>query len=178
MTYNKSSPILCDNGLSGWYRFGGEAGNQMPESCVEKRRCGTHASGWLNGSHPSVADETVRRKVCFHWGNRCCQWSTEISVRNCGGFFVYKLHRPPACSLRYCGNGVQQAPGTCTGVQRFYCIHLYEVSCWKTSISAIPLRGVVHTLVVVAEALVVVSVVVHLNGDVNLPQCENSTCNT
>ena len=106
MTYNESRPLICDSGLSGWYRFGGLAGNQMPESCVDKLRCGTHAPGWLNGSHPSVGEGAVRRKVCFHWSNRCCRWSTYISVRNCGGFFVYKLQRPPACTLRYCGNGL------------------------------------------------------------------------
>ena len=111
MTYNRSNPLICDGGLSGWYRFSGQAGNQMPESCVPMRRCGTHAPGWLNGSHPSVADGIVRRKVCFHWSNRCCLWSTYINVRNCGGFYVYKLNRPPACHLRYCGNGVPPAPG-------------------------------------------------------------------
>ncbi|KAL9987885.1 hypothetical protein ACROYT_G002263 [Oculina patagonica] len=105
-TYNKPSPYICDSSLSGWYRFGGEAGSQMPESCVKERHCGTHAPGWLNGSHPAVADGTVIRKVCFHWSKRCCRWSTTIEVRNCDGFYVYKLHRPPACTLRYCGNGL------------------------------------------------------------------------
>ena len=120
MSYNKRSPLVCDRGLSGWYRFGGKAGNQMPESCVPKLRCGTHAPGWLNGSHPSVAVGAVRRKVCFHWGNGCCQWSTYIEVRNCSGFYVYKLHRPPACTLRYCGNGAGSSPGRYT--------HSYQVN--------------------------------------------------
>ena len=110
-TFNKSSPLICDSGLSGWYRFSGKAGNQMPESCVNERHCGTHAPGWLSESHPTVADGAVKRKVCFHWTNNCCRWSTDIEVRNCGGFFVYKLHRPPACTLRYCGNGLPPIPG-------------------------------------------------------------------
>ena len=110
-TYNKPNNYICDSGLSGWYRFGGEAGNQMPESCVKERHCGTHAPGWLNGSHPTMADGAVKRKVCFHWSNNCCRWSTIIDVRNCGGFYVYKLSRPPACTLRYCGNGLPPAPG-------------------------------------------------------------------
>ncbi|KAL9987886.1 hypothetical protein ACROYT_G002264 [Oculina patagonica] len=109
-TYNKPSPYICDSSLSGWYRFGGEAGSQMPESCVKKRHCGTHAPGWLDGSHPTMADGAVKRKVCFHWSDNCCRWSTMIDVRNCGGFYVYKLHRPPACTLRYCGNGLPPAP--------------------------------------------------------------------
>lgn len=96
---------LCDKKLSkGWYRFTGEAGNQMPDFCVAKLRCGAHAPGWLNSSHPSVAAGIINTRVCFHWGSNCCYWSTEIRVRNCGTFFVYELHPTRYCSLRYCGN--------------------------------------------------------------------------
>lgn len=123
MTYNKSSRFICDRGLSGWYRFGGEAGNQIPESCVPTRHCGTHAPGWLSGKHPSVADGVVQRKICFHWSSGCCTWSTYISIRNCGGFFVYKLHRPPACTLRYCGNGLGR---NLCGFLRLRVINIYS----------------------------------------------------
>lgn len=96
--------VTCDDGLAhGWYRFRGAAGTQMPTYCVGKYHCGTHAPGWLRGAHPSVADGIIRALVCFHWGSQCCSWSTIIRVRNCGGFYVYELRRPPACHLRYCG---------------------------------------------------------------------------
>lgn len=102
---SKYRRAICDKSLSNdWYRFTGEAGDKMPDTCVAKLRCGTHAPGWLNTSHPSVADGIVNASVCFHWGSNCCFWATEIKVRNCDGFFVYKLHRVPYCSLRYCGN--------------------------------------------------------------------------
>ena len=114
MGYFEGISSLCDSGLSGWYRFSGGAGDQMPESCVPKLRCGTHVPGWLNGSHPSVAAGVVQRQVCFTRNSHCCDWSTYISVRNCGGFFVYKLHPPPACSLRYCGNGGPSTQGADT----------------------------------------------------------------
>ena len=98
----------CDRSLSrGWYRFQGLAGKQMPDACVPKQRCGTHAPGWLRGGHPTVTEGAVKRKVCFHWSSGCCQLSTNIRVRNCGAFFVYKLSPPPACSLRYCGDREQ-----------------------------------------------------------------------
>ena len=97
---------LCDDSLSGWYRFGGGAGNQMPKSCVAMYHCGTAMPGWLNGSHPAVADGAVQRTVCFNAANNCCYHSTNITVRNCGGFYVYRLKQPPTCHLRYCGNGV------------------------------------------------------------------------
>ncbi|KAL9987825.1 hypothetical protein ACROYT_G002193 [Oculina patagonica] len=95
----------CDSHLSGWYRFRGAAGDQMPTSCVGKNRCSSHAPGWLNGAHPSVADGAVYATVCFHWSSGCCTWSTSIRVRNCSGFYVYELGPTPACWLRYCGNG-------------------------------------------------------------------------
>jgi len=96
----------CDNYLPfGWYRFRGAAGTQMPTSCVGKNRCSSHAPGWLNRSHPSAADGIVNARICFHWYSSCCYWSTNIRVRNCSGFYVYELRPPPACWLRYCGNG-------------------------------------------------------------------------
>lgn len=95
----------CDKDVitAKWYRFVGDAGNQMPTSCVNKLHCGTHAPGWLDGQHPSVGDGVVRRKVCFNWMNKCCYWNKQIEVRNCGKFYVYKLDKPPVCRLRYCG---------------------------------------------------------------------------
>ena len=99
----------CDESLQlGWYRFRGDAGKQMPTSCVDVLHCDAHAPGWLNStSHPTVAQGAVRAKVCFHWGHNCCRWSTYIKVRNCSGFYVYELSKPPECRLRYCGNGTQ-----------------------------------------------------------------------
>lgn len=103
---NYYGSIGCDNYLSyGWYRFRGAAGTQMPTTCVGRYRCGTHAPGWLNGTHPSVADGIVYATVCFHWSRSCCIWSKSIRVRNCGGFYVYELGPTPFCHLRYCGNG-------------------------------------------------------------------------
>ena len=106
------SPLSDNTLVSGWYRFGGEAGNQMTESCVNTGHCGTDEPGWLNGSHLSVPDGVVKRKVCFYWPENCCRRSIYIHVRNCAGFYVYKL-RPLASeyNLRYCGNGLPPAPG-------------------------------------------------------------------
>ena len=104
---------FCDNRLSGWYRFLGEAGSKMSNSCVTGRLCGADRPGWLVGDHPSVSEGVARRRVCFASSisggspaTSCCLWSTYVMVRNCGTFFVYKLHRPPACNLRYCGDGI------------------------------------------------------------------------
>ncbi|CAH3115354.1 unnamed protein product, partial [Porites lobata] len=110
--YSSSFSEKCDSSLDGWYRFGGSAGDHMADSCIPRSHCGTDMPGWLNGSHPTVADGAVNRSVCFSAAcplpDRCCYNSANITVRNCGGFFVYKLKRPPSCKnkARYCGNGL------------------------------------------------------------------------
>ncbi|XP_078382572.1 uncharacterized protein LOC144665240 isoform X2 [Oculina patagonica] len=102
---NYNTSVTCDNYLvPGWFRFQGAAGTRMPTSCPPTWRCNTHATGWLNGGHPTVADGKVTRQVCFHWDSNCCLWSDNIQVRDCGSFYVYYLSPPSAgCSLRYCG---------------------------------------------------------------------------
>ena len=90
-----------------WYRFSGDAGNQIATSCPSQEHCGTHAPGWMQGAHPTVAEGQVTRKVCYNWLKSCCHWSNHIKVRNCGRFYVYQLTKTPLCWLRYCGNAGQ-----------------------------------------------------------------------
>ncbi|CAH3182494.1 unnamed protein product [Porites lobata] len=103
ITYSGSTGH-CDSGIGpGWFRFSGSAGTRMPTSCPPYNRCGTGATGWLNGGHPTVADGQVSRQVCFHWPSSCCHWSRNIKVRNCGSYYVYHLNGSPVCNGRYCG---------------------------------------------------------------------------
>lgn len=100
-------PLQCDNHLEpGWFRFRGAAGTKMASTYVPIERCSTDAPGWLNGTHPAVAEGEVTRQVCFHWSKDCCHWTTYIHVKNCGDFFVYftnGTYRAHPCHLRYCG---------------------------------------------------------------------------
>lgn len=95
----------CDNNLAeGWYRISGSAGAQMPNACPGPGRCNTQYPGWLFGSHPHKDDGCVERMVCFgDYVSGCCELRRKILVRNCGGFYVYKLGPTPGCNLRYCG---------------------------------------------------------------------------
>ena len=96
----------CDYSLQpGWYRFQGDAGNTMANECPSPLRCGTIAPGWLKGGLPTIKDGIVSRKVCFHQNRNCCYNSAMVQVRNCKGFYVYKLPSAPSCQLRYCGSG-------------------------------------------------------------------------
>ena len=100
--HNKS-----DRGLvTGWYRFEGAAGDRMTDKCVLRYRCGTWRPGWLNGSHPTVAEGVVTREICYTSFRDCCWRSNIIKVKNCSSYYVYELERPPYYwkPLRYCGN--------------------------------------------------------------------------
>ena len=114
ITYNRSISYPCDANLNGWFRFTGEAGTQMAESCVNMYHCGTESPGWLNGIHPDLNDGAVKRQVCFSSFDNCCHHSNEITVQHCGGFYVYKLEQQSYCNLRYCGNGSPYAQGIST----------------------------------------------------------------
>ena len=52
----------------------------MPRTRVPAYRCGTDWSSWLDGAHPTVEDDEVRRKVCFNNRPTGCKYPTEISV--------------------------------------------------------------------------------------------------
>jgi hypothetical protein len=112
-TRNTSYPAAatnCDGYLGGlqwagpsWYRFAGAAGARMPESAPPTQVCGTYATGWLNGTHPTVAEGVVNRTVCFNWAGNVCSWSTTVQVANCDSYYLYNLPNAPECYLRYCG---------------------------------------------------------------------------
>ena len=86
-----------------WYRFLSPAGTRIASSPPGHEYCGTWASGWMQGSHPTSLGETVTRTVCFQGSSsHPCSYSTEIKVRNCGQFFVYRLVDTPLCNFGYC----------------------------------------------------------------------------
>ncbi|XP_044181282.1 uromodulin-like isoform X1 [Acropora millepora] len=103
---NDDTPLLCDNTLGpAWFRFQGDAGTKMPTSCIPSSKCGTHATGWLNGTHPETHEGKVTRQVCFSFSS-CCYWSVNIQVKNCSGYYLYYISGTPSrntCHLRFCG---------------------------------------------------------------------------
>ncbi|KAL9951184.1 hypothetical protein ACROYT_G043803 [Oculina patagonica] len=103
-TEQNNSRCGDSNLAPGWYRFQGAAGDRIADKCVPVDRCGTQSPGWLSGAHPTVAECVVTRKVCYHWSKRCCHRSNNITVKNCGSYYVYELYETPGCYLRYCGN--------------------------------------------------------------------------
>ena len=116
--FSYTASVYCDDRLStGWYRFMGEAGIQLPEQPVgnsvgEPYSCHTHAVSWLTTPHPRFGEGSVSRTVCFSWnGDNCFFRSVSIFVINCGEYFVYYLPPPPICSYRYCANSTKVNTG-------------------------------------------------------------------
>ena len=95
-----------DDTLNDWYRFHGDAGRKMMTTCPSIKKCGASFSAWLNGDHPTVAQGSVKKKVCirpFEPGD-CCIQSYFAVVKNCGSFFIYKLLPYQfGGGFRYCG---------------------------------------------------------------------------
>uniref|UniRef100_A0A8C2FT20 UMOD/GP2/OIT3-like D8C domain-containing protein n=1 Tax=Cyprinus carpio TaxID=7962 RepID=A0A8C2FT20_CYPCA len=113
--YQNDSVLMCDRNVNwfGWYRlFIHGQSAQMPNTCIDKYKCGTHAPLWLNGGHPKVEDGVVTRGVCGHWQNNCCYFNTTpIRVKACpGNYYVYEFVRPSICALAYCMLGTSTPP--------------------------------------------------------------------
>ena len=102
----QGDPAICDKGLKvGWYRFVNAVGGTLPESKVEVNHCGTIAPIWMQGLHPSLADDVVDRVACVNYLGLLngCLVAIQIKVKKCNdGFFVYYLQPPHGCPMGYC----------------------------------------------------------------------------
>jgi len=103
MTYGGGSS--CDSSLFGsgtWVRFDSPAGPTIPTSPVSISNCGTVATGWYNGTYPSVAGTSSLGTVCFNYYGNTCSWSNPATVTNCGSFYINLLVNAPCCYCRHC----------------------------------------------------------------------------
>ena len=100
---------ICDRSImqdNAWYRFSSEAGSEMATETPERGRCGTYIPIWMNGSHPNVIEGTVTRKACaavpISSVDPNCSVSYSIKVRNCSGYYIYRLKKIRQCYMAYC----------------------------------------------------------------------------
>ena len=88
---------------AGWYRITGGAGTKLADFVVDIQKCGTDASGWMSGGHPTVFQGEVTRTVNFNYHrNSGGRWRISIRVINCNTHYVYYLEEVPHCVLGYC----------------------------------------------------------------------------
>jgi len=103
--YSPVSYSPCDNKLDnkGWHRFQGAAGTKMATKSPGMFKCGAPFPAWLDGAHPTLAEGTVRRRVCINRGIKCGKLS-KVDVKNCTSYYIYKFYgSSAACNFRYCG---------------------------------------------------------------------------
>ena len=96
----------CDDTLDGWYRFQGDAGRKMMTTCPSINKCGGSYSVWLTDDHATVAQGSVKKKVCLRKSEpeECCADFSFIYVKNCGSYFIYNFVPSSfSCEFRYCG---------------------------------------------------------------------------
>ncbi|XP_066511249.1 uncharacterized protein [Hoplias malabaricus] len=112
---NATGLYICDQYFTwnGWYRllyYGMSV--RMPESCVNRSRCGTNIPLWLNGTHPQITDGIVTRVVCGNSGSSCCSYrSTPVRVKACqGNYYVYEFVKTTLCNAAYCADVNTIAP--------------------------------------------------------------------
>ena len=105
-SHDNHNHIGCDSDTisdNQWYRFTRDAGIMMATYCIPRSSCNTHMAGWINGSHPIETYELMSTTVCFHGNQNCCHISYPVQIRNCSGFYVYRLQKPSKCDARHCG---------------------------------------------------------------------------
>lgn len=86
-----------------WYRFTGEAGKMMATYCIPARSCFSMTGSWISGDHPTAVYELVSTTICMQGlSGGCCSTSYPVKIRNCNGYYVYKL-QSTGMFERYCG---------------------------------------------------------------------------
>jgi len=104
--YNKQTgSSKCDSELrnKGWHRFQGAAGTKLLAISPGFEKCAAAFPAWLDDNHPTVAEGTVRRKVCINRQNVECYEESFVDVKNCTSYYVYNLLALFTCPFRYCG---------------------------------------------------------------------------
>ncbi|XP_046870525.1 uncharacterized protein LOC124462873 [Hypomesus transpacificus] len=129
----------CDawRGWQGWYRmFLGGTSVQMPETCMDRNRCGTRYPLWLSSPHPLLGDNVVERDVCGRWSSDCCYYGKKIHVKACpGNYYVYKLVQLEFCYSAYCADPKTKVCATCEEYED--CVSHNNVT-WACEIRVIP----------------------------------------
>ena len=96
----------CDNGLAAnWYRFTGSyvrLASLNTGGIPAVSLCGTDATGYFNGNHPTTQGTNVSGTACFNWSGNTCAMSTSVQITNCGSYYVYYLTPTSGCSYSYC----------------------------------------------------------------------------
>ena len=91
-----------------WFRFVGDAGNMMLNSCPPSNSCGTHAGMWTDAAMPSAVGESIVISVHGSYSNNCKYRTLSILVMRCSYDtsydFIYQYNEDTtSCFYSFCG---------------------------------------------------------------------------
>ena len=91
-----------------WFRFAGDAGNMMLNSCPPSTSCGTHAAMWTDGEMPSAVGESVEVSAFGSYSGNCKYGTRSVLVMRCSYDtdydFIYRYNEyATSCSYSFCG---------------------------------------------------------------------------
>ena len=91
-----------------WFRFAGDAGNMMLNSCPLSKSCGTYGGMWTDEEMPSVVGESIEISVFASYNGNCKYKTKSIQVMRCSygtsyDFIYQYIDSYTACSYSFCG---------------------------------------------------------------------------
>jgi hypothetical protein len=95
-------PLFNASNDGSWIRFIGTGGTILPVTSPGLNHCGGYLAGWFNDTLPTIVGNVVNGTVCFDNYLSPCIYNVQISVINCGGFYIYLLPTLSMCNARYC----------------------------------------------------------------------------
>ncbi|CAG2244723.1 unnamed protein product [Mytilus edulis] len=102
-------PISDDEIDGGWYRIMSDNGDKIPTYPSGLYHCGTVYPVWLNGSLPA-SWKTNSVEACQQTDTDICETSLNITISNCGSYYVYYLSGTPENSSYCFGEGPVACP--------------------------------------------------------------------
>ena len=87
-----------------WVLFINATGAMMiPTAAPAYYSCQTSAPGWYGGPMPTTLGSRSNGTACYNNGaGNTGDYTNQIQVLHCGGYYLYALIAPSQCSLRYC----------------------------------------------------------------------------
>lgn len=103
--YNCDTRWMIESGRP-WFRFSGEAGNHLLNSCPPQFSCGTNVGLWSDEPMPGNIGIVTAITAYGSFYKNCKQFNKSVSVIRCSyalGDFVYRYDGDEHCDFGFCG---------------------------------------------------------------------------
>lgn len=89
-----------------WFRFAGEAGERLLNTCPPQSSCGTAFPLWSNSVMPSQIGIATDIQLYASYSGSCAEWTYKATVIKCSDSqhdFVYRYDSPDRTCSGFCG---------------------------------------------------------------------------